>query len=157
MAENGPIEQVAKIVSEKLFERFKWKQYGPMDQDFGCHKEVDHKPADKQQKHTHPVDVVFSYKDPYLNKTIYLNTDLKSYAKDTIKAPAIESALISLAKTIDCAETSEEWNTKYNISSGNFEVRECSLFITTTTYRTKISMSFLIRQYPKVKKESQQV
>lgn len=34
MAENGPIEELAKIVSSKIFERFKWKISGPCDQDF---------------------------------------------------------------------------------------------------------------------------
>ncbi|WP_219017690.1 hypothetical protein [Shewanella algae] len=123
MAENGPIEEVAKIVSSKLFERFKWKQYGPYDQDFPCRKEEDHKPERKRQKHTHPVDVVFSYVDPYLNKVIYLNTDLKSYAKASINVDMIEAALISLADTIDCAQNSPEWLEKYQISHSNYEVR----------------------------------
>ncbi|AIW15087.1 hypothetical protein VITU102760_21840 [Vibrio tubiashii] len=123
MAENGPIEEVAKIVSSKLFERFKWSQYGPYDQDFPCRKENEHKPKDKQQKHTHPVDVVFSYKDPYLNKTIYLNTDLKSYAKASINVGMIEGALTSLANTIDCAQNSTDWQDKYRVCNSNFEVR----------------------------------
>ncbi|MDZ6214156.1 hypothetical protein U4M06_24795, partial [Klebsiella pneumoniae] len=84
MAENGPIEELAKIVSSKIFERFKWSISGPCDQDFGCIDEGNHKPLDKKQAHTHPVDVVFSYKDPYLNKTILLNTDLKSYSNGYI-------------------------------------------------------------------------
>ncbi|HIF9515767.1 TPA: hypothetical protein ACX6SR_000127 [Photobacterium damselae] len=123
MAENGPIEEVAKIVSAKLFHKFKWKQYGPYDQDFCCHKESSHKPAGKTQKHTHPVDVVFHYKDPYLNSTIYLNTDLKSYAKSSINVGMIEKALISLANTIDCAQNNHEWLDKYHTQVGNFEVR----------------------------------
>lgn len=123
MAENGPIEEVAKIVSKKLFERFKWNQYGPYDQDFKCRKEGAHKPEAKKQAHTHPVDVVFSYKDPYLNSTIYLNTDLKSYSKSSINVDQIEKALISLGNTIDCAQNSEEWLTKYQTTIGNYEVR----------------------------------
>jgi hypothetical protein len=123
MAENGPIEEVAKVVSSKLFERFKWNQYGPYDQDFPCRKESEHKPEGKKQKHTHPVDVVFSYKDPYLNKTIYLNTDLKSYAKSSINVAMVETALSSLADTIDCAQNSPHWQEKYHVSESNFEVR----------------------------------
>ncbi|MCE4934259.1 hypothetical protein [Aliivibrio fischeri] len=123
MAENGPIEEVAKIVSDKLFKRFKWNQSGPCDQDFSCRKEASHKPAGKVQSHTHPVDVVFNYKDPYLNSTIYLNTDLKSYAASSIKVNMIESALISLGNTIDCAQNSPEWLSKYHTVTGNYEIR----------------------------------
>ncbi len=123
MAENGPIEDLAKIVSQDLLSRFKWQQHGPCDQDFACDDEAKHKPEKKKQKHTHPVDVVFSYKDPYLNKVIYLNTDLKSYAKGSINASKIELALDSLAKTISCAQYSPEWSEKYNFSQIDCEVR----------------------------------
>jgi hypothetical protein len=123
MAENGPIEEIAKIVSRNLFERFGWQQFGPYDQDFSCIKEDKHKPKDKKQKHTHPVDVVFSYKDPYLNKMIYLNTDLKSYGKATISSKNVEDALSSLAATIECASYNKEWSDKYISGSGRHEVR----------------------------------
>jgi len=123
MAENGPREKVAEIVSSKLFSKFRWLQYGPINQDFKCIHEDEHKPVGKSQAHTHPVDIVFSYKDPYLNKTIFLNTDLKSYAASSLGPSMIESALISLAKTIECASNSPEWREKYSICVGNDEVR----------------------------------
>ncbi|EMJ2903648.1 hypothetical protein [Yersinia enterocolitica] len=123
MAENGPIEDLAKIISSKLFERFKWSQYGPCDQDFPCINEDNHKPEGKQQDHTHPVDVVFHYKDPYLNKTIYLNTDLKSYSKGSLNRTMIEKALSSLAETVYCAEFSESWKEKYHTCVGKSEIR----------------------------------
>ncbi|EBG5777550.1 hypothetical protein F8W89_17790, partial [Salmonella enterica] len=123
MAENGPIEDLAKRISEDLLSRFKWQQHGPCDRDFLCDDEAKHKPEGKKQKHTHPVDVVFSYKDPYLNKVIYLNTDLKSYKAGSINASKIESALASLAKTIECARYSPEWSEKYNFSQIDCEVR----------------------------------
>lgn len=123
MAENGPIEEIAKIVSEKILNKFGWEQVGPYDQDFPCRKEERHKPEGKDQQHTHPVDVVWMYKDPYLNKNIYFSTDLKSYSKDSINVPKIEGALSSLCKTVDCARNSDYWNSKYNIKSGASEVR----------------------------------
>lgn len=123
MAENGPIEDLAKRVSQDIFSRFKWELVGPCDQDFICDNEEKHKPVDKKQKHTHPVDVVFSYKDPYLNKVIYLNTDLKSYSKNSIKISQIEGALVSLARTIECAKYSAEWSEKYNFSQIDHEIR----------------------------------
>ncbi|WFO49763.1 hypothetical protein [Aeromonas veronii] len=123
MAENGPIEELAKIISNKIFDRFHWKRVGPCDQDFPCEKESLHKPEGKKQDHTHPVDTVFCYKDPYLNKVIYLNTDLKSYKKGSIQPKNIEAALNSLANTIDCARHSPLWETKYATEVGHSEVR----------------------------------
>ncbi|MDF7630477.1 hypothetical protein PUG46_14495 [Erwiniaceae bacterium L1_55_4] len=123
MAENGPIEDLAKRISDDLLSRFKWHQNGPSDRDFPCDDEPKHKPENKKQKHTHPVDVVFSYKDPYLNKVIYLNTDLKSYKAGSINATNIETALGSLAKTIECAKHSSEWSDKYNFTQIDSEIR----------------------------------
>ena len=73
--------------------------------------------------HGHPVDVVFHYYDPYLKKRIYLNTDLKSYKKSTISQPGLRKALISLAKTIECARDSDTWQNRYNRYIGPSEVR----------------------------------
>lgn len=123
MAENGPREDLAKLISNKIFEKFKWRQYGPTDQDFPCEDEANHKPADKKTGHKHPVDVVFQYKDPYLNKTIYLNTDLKSYSKGALNNKMIESGLSSLAKTIYCASLSAKWSERYVTNVGQYEVR----------------------------------
>ncbi len=123
MAENGPREEIAKVVSSDLLSIFKWEQYGPYDQDFPCRKQDKHLDKEKKQKHTHPVDVVFGYKDPYSNKNVLFNTDLKSYGKGSISPTKIEEALTSLAKTIDCAENSSHWQAKYLIPAGDFEVR----------------------------------
>lgn len=123
MAENGPREDLAKLVSSKILEKFKWEQHGPSDHDFPCENEDEHKPLEKKQAHTHPVDVVFHYKDPYLNKTIYLNTDLKSYAKGNLNSRMIESALDSLGKTIQCAQINSVWKERYETCVGQSEVR----------------------------------
>lgn len=123
MAENGPREEIAKIVSSNLLSIFKWEQYGPYDQDFPCRKQEKHVIKEKKQNHTHPVDVVFGYRDPYSNKNVLFNTDLKSYGKGSISPTKIEEALTSLARTIDCAENSPDWQRKYLIPAGDFEVR----------------------------------
>lgn len=74
----------------------------------------------EHKKKTHPSDVVFSYKEAYSAQTAYLNVDLKSYAKETIKPFKIENALKSLALTISCAETSPEWQNLYLNSKDNY-------------------------------------
>jgi hypothetical protein len=66
-----------------------------------------------KEKITHPGDVVFYYFDPYLNRTIYLHTDLKSYSKSSIQAKKIRESLNSLAMTIECASVSAGWAKKF--------------------------------------------
>ncbi len=121
MAETASVAEMANKVSIDLFKWFKWKRLDLMDQNFECHKLDKHTP--RKKNHTHPVDVVFHYIDPYLNKRILLNTDLKSYAKDSIKTTEMRKALKSLAKTIDCARTSPEWKNRYDVFNEPSEIR----------------------------------
>lgn len=113
MGETGKIAEIANKVSKEVFKWFRWERVPLMDQNFKCLKRDKHAP-NKKQEHTHPVDVVFKYDDPYLGKTITFNTDLKSYKKDSITSPNIRGALKSLAQTIDCARVSDEWRTRYD-------------------------------------------
>lgn len=120
--ETGPTADMATKVSNEIFQWFKWKRVGLCDQNFECLKTKKHSGSD-EYTHTHPVDVVFSYVDPYLNKRILLNMDLKSYAARSISANPVRSALKSLAQTIDCARSSEEWKRRYNLEEGSYEIR----------------------------------
>lgn len=122
------IADIANKVSEDIFQWFKWEKIPLMDENFSCHKVDQHKNTKKKgasnsNSQTHPVDVVFKYYDPYLNKTVLLNTDLKSYAKTSLNRIQITNALKSLAKTIDCARSSSEWQEKYNLDQSPSEVR----------------------------------
>ncbi|MFI8616201.1 hypothetical protein ACIGHN_11900 [Acidovorax sp. NPDC077693] len=119
--ERSAIAKMAERVSDDLFDWFKWKRIPVRDQNFDCIKPV-HAPK-KNSNHNHPVDVVFTYHDSYLNKNIYLNTDLKSYAAGSIDSSNIVSALKSLAQTIDCAHVSEEWQSRYVLEEHSYEVR----------------------------------
>jgi hypothetical protein len=120
--ETAPIAEMANKVSKELFEWFRWERVPLMDQNFECVKKDKHAPK-KKQDHTHPVDVVFHYIDPYLNRRILLNTDLKSYSKGSISAGSVRSALRSLAQTIDCARVSPVWKQRYEITADLCEVR----------------------------------
>ncbi len=62
---------------------------------------------------THPSDVVFYYDEPYSSSRTYINADLKSYKKGSIKSSAIVAAIKNLALTLECAELSEEWQAKF--------------------------------------------
>ena len=143
MAENGPREDIAKIVSEKLLSIFKWKQYGPYDQDFPCRKQQKHLEKDKTQKHTHPVDVVFGYKDPYSNKNVLLNTDLKSYGEGTINSTMVEDALISLAKLLIAPRTAPIGNENTLFLLEIMKSVDSFLFTIMTTSNKKSFMNFL--------------
>jgi hypothetical protein len=125
------VAEVAVKVTKDIFKWFKWESVPTMDENFSCHKVEQHKPKPKKQAktvsddktHTHPVDVVFRYFDPYRNRVVLLNTDLKSYAKTSITSTSVFDALESLAKTIDCARSSGEWQRKYVLHKGDYEVR----------------------------------
>lgn len=120
--ETGAIAKMAEYVSTELFDWFKWNRVKLPDQNFECIKQDQHAPR-KVAKHTHPVDAVFYYHDPYLNRNIYVNTDLKSYAAGSIDASKIVPALKSLACTIDCARLSTEWQERYIDNNDPWEVR----------------------------------
>mgnify|MGYP005830128425 CR=1 FL=1 len=115
------VAEIAEIISRDVFKHFRWNVAALTDTNFDCVKSQEHS---RKDDHTHPVDVVFYYDDPYLNKTVYLNTDLKSYKKGSISQAQIRGALKSLASTIDCARVSSQWRGRYASSvSGNPEVR----------------------------------
>ncbi|MEO3715896.1 hypothetical protein [Roseateles flavus] len=120
--ENEAISKMAKYVSDELFSWFKWKRVELQNFNFACVKQAGHAPA-KAAEHTHPVDAVFYYHDPYQNRDVFLNTDLKSYAKGSITVAKILPALRSLAQAIDCARVSEEWHDRYVPHDSAYEVR----------------------------------
>ncbi|WP_282507822.1 hypothetical protein [Burkholderia cepacia] len=107
MAETANIAAMAERLSNELFAEFFWNITGPMNKNWSCEKKELHDLA------THPSDVVFYYDDPYSRDRVYVNCDLKSYAKSSITASAIKGALESLSKQVSCAEVSDEWRELY--------------------------------------------
>ena len=123
MAENENTAQIANKISADIFKVFHWSIYAQNNANFECVHE-EHKNENNQKKKTHPGDVVFYYFDPYINRTVYLHTDLKSYKKSTIQAKKIREALSSLAMTVECAHISPGWPKKFLADDGHpYEVR----------------------------------
>lgn len=107
MAENDNIARQAEILATELFAEFFWDRIGPTNHDWPCETTEEHGVT------THPCDVVYYYDEPYSARRTYVHCDLKSYAKGSIKSPAIKSALISLGKQTACADKSAEWQDKH--------------------------------------------
>lgn len=123
MAETINIGEIAPKISKEIFKHFLWDTHQKRDDNFKCTNEK-HVGDGGKPKDTHPGDVVFFYEDPYLGKRIYLHTDLKSYAADTITPTRLRSAFKSLSMTIECAKESSEWRNKYSVdASEQHEVR----------------------------------
>lgn len=123
MGETKNIDEIAGRLSNDIFKHFLWTTHPKTDDNFECVNR-EHLGAGKKPKATHPGDVVFDYYDPYLGKKVYLHTDLKSYAKDTITSKRLREAFKSLCMTIDCARCSDAWRTKYSVDQGEvYEVR----------------------------------
>ena len=107
MSETSNVSKMAELLANELFGIFKWSQHGPMNENNPCVC------SDLHKLKTHPADVVFSYKDPYSSKRIYLLTDLKSYSVSSISYTSVKEALISLTKAVECAQVDQEWKNKY--------------------------------------------
>ncbi|HDR8982117.1 TPA: hypothetical protein QDA89_000988 [Burkholderia vietnamiensis] len=106
MSEREQIARMATELTDKVFKQFYWSKVGPENVPWACVK-------DEHDKSVHPTDVVFCYDDPYRETTVYLNFDLKSYAKDSISPGTVRDALVSLGMAVDCAPISEEWTEKF--------------------------------------------
>ncbi|HHR6404343.1 TPA: hypothetical protein ACS8BP_001274 [Providencia alcalifaciens] len=117
--ETANIGAMAEKISDEIFKWFKWELVGTTNQNFCCIKKDEH----QNSTGNHPTDVVFRYFDPYLNRFVYFNTDLKSYAAGSITATSMRNALVSMARSIDCAESSSEWQERYCYAGETFEVR----------------------------------
>jgi len=123
MAETGNIEKLAKIVSKDIFKWFKWGTCKPKDMNWNC--VLEHHAGKK----THPSDVVFYYDDPYSGFTKYYNTDLKSYAKESITKNSLKNALFNLSMATECANISTEWQNIFLLDAANFDNVSGLLFI----------------------------
>ncbi|WP_313050960.1 hypothetical protein [Stenotrophomonas cyclobalanopsidis] len=117
MSETKNIATMAEKVSEEIFEVFGWEKRLPTDQNWECVNELHVK------KDTHPSDVVFRYKHPYFDSTIYFTTDLKSFAKDSVTKAQVKKAIASLGMSTSCANVSLPWQNLYAGPGSKNDVR----------------------------------
>jgi hypothetical protein len=107
MAETRNIAEMATLLSDDLFGEFLWQRTGPTDTNWPCEDPESHKVK------THPSDVVFFYDNPYSLTRTYVNCDLKSYASGTISKAKLTPSIESLARSLSCAEKSQEWQKRF--------------------------------------------
>lgn len=116
MAETAAIAEMARKMSEELFNVFGWRQSdGPIDVNWDCVTQL-------HSKKTHPTDVVYWYDDPYNDYRVYINIDLKSYGADSITKTTTSAAIKNLGLTTVCANVAPGWREKYADSAVNYEV-----------------------------------
>lgn len=101
---------MAEKISKEIFTPLGWRTIPPHNVDWQC---VTPEHQTTKGRGTHPSDVVYRYEDPYSNQTIFINTDLKSYGKNTITKYKIIEAINDLSKSTDCARRSADWQSKY--------------------------------------------
>jgi hypothetical protein len=107
MAETVNISKMAEILSKNLFAEFLWQKMEPTNVNWPCEEKIAHKSL------SHPSDIVFYYDEPYTQARTYINCDLKSYAKGSITTGAIRSAIENLARSVACAEKSDDFRAKF--------------------------------------------
>lgn len=123
MAETIRVAELANLITSDIAEFLKWKIHPQNDLNHEClMPEAHFKDADSDDSKTHPTDVVIYYIDPFENKTIYLNTDLKSYAKKSINYSNTKDWLISITNGTTCGNVNSEWKKTYDVT-GNYEIR----------------------------------
>lgn len=151
MSETDNIARMAELVSENLLSFFKWEKKDLYNTNFDCKKPKEHSNKDN---HSHPVDVVFHYLDPYTGQRVILNTDLKSYAAGSINVSKVRTAIKSLAKTIDCARLSKEWGDRFKQFEEPVDIRAL-LFVYNHTGR--FDNSFYSKFFTKKREEKKQI
>ncbi|MFC7420440.1 hypothetical protein ACFQNF_11220 [Iodobacter arcticus] len=102
MSETINTSEMARVIFKEVFRHLNWKKFGPEDVPWSCVN-----PA--HNKRQHPTDSVFYYDNPFTNKKVFFNVDLKSYAANTIAKLPIQGAVKSLYIATQCATMSEEW------------------------------------------------
>lgn len=106
MSETANIAAIAEKISGSLFGAFGWRAVGPVNFNF-----QENESDEKQRRPKWPCDVTFEYSDPFhAESPIYLLTDLKSYAKDTVEdKKKMKSAITSLGKSLRAAVNSDDY------------------------------------------------
>jgi len=128
MAETTNIAEIAAKISKDIFKHFLWETHQKRDDNFLCTNK-EHVGKGGNPKSTHPGDVVFYYDDPYLGKRIYLHTDLKSYAANSITSTSLRNAFKSMCMTVECAKESPDWRKKYSVDDSEAHEVRGLLFI----------------------------
>jgi hypothetical protein len=125
VSETVHIKELGDKVAAEIFTTLGWKRTGPTDYRWTCVEQEKH---GKKRRLVHPSDVVFNYHDPYYGRTVYVNTDLKSYAADSTAAYDPKKDLLSLVSAVECANKSGTFREQY-IYDGEPWVVEGMLFV----------------------------
>src|SRR6266478_2767932 len=120
MAETESIQKMAELASQEIFSVVGWEHLKLMNQNWVCCEPKKH----RKQKgvKTHPSDAVFKYLDPYSGEDIYVNADLKSYAKSTLKSTEFTKTLRDLGHSTECAGKSSDWKALFVDQTRNHAV-----------------------------------
>ena len=122
MAETIRIAELANLITKEIGDFLKWTIHPENDLNFPCLMTTKHfDGAEETDNKTHPTDLVIYYDDPYENKRVYLNTDLKSYETKSIGPTSVKEWLTSITKGTVCSLASDEWRQRYGIE-GSYEI-----------------------------------
>lgn len=123
MAETIRIAELANLITSEIASFLKWDVHPENDLNFNCLMSTSHfDDAQATDQKTHPTDIVISYFDPYENKKIYFNTDLKSYDSSSIGYSNVRDWLSKITKGTVCSCVSSEWKQRYGIG-GSYDIR----------------------------------
>ena len=119
MPETESIQRMAELASDEIFSVFGWERHSLMNQNWEC---VEQKRHHRRKSKTHPTDSVFKYVAPYSGSDVYVQTDLKSYAKGTLEGVDLAKILRGLGHATECANKSANWKNLFVDQTRNHDV-----------------------------------
>jgi hypothetical protein len=120
MPETAHIQRMAELAGDSIFSVFGWKRAPLMNQNWDCEEKQKHHKLRKNG--THPTDAVFTYTDPYSGYQIYVNTDLKSYARGSLENADLAKVIREVGHAVECASKSPKWKDIYVDQTRNHNV-----------------------------------
>ena len=120
MPETANIQRMAELAGDSIFSVFGWQRSALMNQNWNCEEKIKHRKVRKNG--THPSDSVFNYVDPYSGYDVYVNADLKSFAKGTLESTELGKVIRDVGHAVECANKSTQWKDLYVDQTRNHQV-----------------------------------
>lgn len=119
MAETANRAAIADKVFSEVFHVFGWERLAGKNRNWACALPDRHMTPMGDPKKTHPSDLVCRYDDPYFDRSVYVNIDLKAFSETSITKPRVGGAVHDLAMASECLHVSKEWQDAYVRSGDN--------------------------------------
>jgi hypothetical protein len=120
MGETQNIAKLSETAFGDIFKHFGWTAHPLTNARWKCEGKGHLTPTNRKT-YAHPTDAVYFYQPPYREERVAVNIDFKSYSKDTLERLDLSNAVQSLARSVECANRSEQFQQMF-LDGGGVEV-----------------------------------